>query len=117
MVFSKSAGVTFTLNTSIGDRNQIDMKAAFGLGEYVILGKVSLGNYVIDKETMQIVEKDVSPITLMLARDSGGGVEDVYIDPEVGSKQVISDEQIIELLAMQRTSRSTTIDSWILSWN
>lgn len=97
MVFSKAAGVMFTLNTSTGDRNQIDIEAAFGLGEYVVQGKVSPNNYVVDKETMQIVEKDVNPITLMLARDPEGGVKDVYIDPEVGSKQVISDEQILEL--------------------
>ncbi|MDP6626798.1 MAG: phosphoenolpyruvate synthase [Methanopyri archaeon] len=97
MVFSKSAGVMFTLNVSNGNRDQVDIEAAYGLGEYVVQGKVSPDNYTVSKSTGQIVDKDVNVQNVQLIRKPEGGVLEVKVPPEDSKAQVLTDEQIIEL--------------------
>ena len=45
MVFSKAAGVMFTVNVATGDDQNILMEAAWGLGEYVVQGTVTPVSY------------------------------------------------------------------------
>lgn len=97
MVFSKSAGVMFTLNVSNGNRDHIDIEAAYGLGEYVVQGKVSPDNYVVSKSSGEIVKKEIMEKTIQLVRKPDGGVVEVAVPEELRNKQVLTDEQILEL--------------------
>ena len=45
MVFSKAAGVMFTVNVATGDDKNILIEGAWGLGEYVVQGTVTPDNY------------------------------------------------------------------------
>ena len=102
MVFSKSAGVMFTLNVSNGDRDQVDIEAAYGLGEYVVQGKVSPDNYTVSKSTGQIVDRDVNIQNVQLIRKPEGGVLEVKVSPEDSKAQVLNDDQILELASYAR---------------
>lgn len=68
MVFSKSAGVMFTVNVATGDDNNILIEAAFGLGEYVVQGTVTPDNYTVSKHDHKIIDRCVNEQDVMLVR-------------------------------------------------
>ena len=97
MVFSKAAGVMFTVNVATGDDKNIMIEAAYGLGEYVVQGTVTPDSYIVSKADMKIVACDVNEQDVMLIRKEGGDCEEVPVPKEDRKKQTLTDEQIIEL--------------------
>ncbi|WP_373370845.1 PEP/pyruvate-binding domain-containing protein [Lactiplantibacillus plantarum] len=51
MVFSKASGIMFSVNVADGDASKIVIDAIYGLGEYIVLGKVTPDHFVIDKQS------------------------------------------------------------------
>ena len=98
MVFSEAAGVMFTLNVSNGDRDVVQIEAAYGLGEYVVQGKVTPDVYYVNKKDTSvntiISEKDV-----MLVRKEKGGVEEKEVPNQKQEIPVLSEELIVQLAA------------------
>lgn len=96
MVFSEAAGVLFTLNVSNGDREVVQIEATYGLGEYVVQGKVTPDVYYVNKKdksvTTLISEKDI-----MLVRKEKGGVEEKQVPTQKQKAPVLSDKQIVQL--------------------
>jgi len=97
MVFSKAAGVIFTLNVSNGDPNVVLIEAGYGLGEFVVQGKITPDEYYVDKATLRIVNKSVPSKKIQLIRKPGGGTEETEVPHKLQDKQVLTDEQIVEL--------------------
>ncbi len=97
MVFSKSAGVMFTVNVATGDDKNIMIEAAYGLGEYVVQGTVTPDSYIVSKDEMKIIECDVNEQEIMLIRKEGGDCEEVPVPQEDRKKQTLTDAQILEL--------------------
>jgi pyruvate,water dikinase len=97
MVYSKAAGVMFTLNVANGDESQILIEASYGLGEYVVQGKVTPDEYYVRKSDLKIVQKVIPKKTIQLIRKPNGGTEEAPVPKELQDKQVLTDEQIIEL--------------------
>jgi pyruvate,water dikinase len=97
MCFSKAAGVTFTLDVSTGDRSVVMIEAAYGLGEFVVQGKITPDLYYVKKDTLEIVRKDIAHKTIMLARKPGGGTEEREVPEALRDLPVLSDDQIREL--------------------
>ncbi len=97
MVFSKSAGVIFTLNVSTGDRDVVLIEAGWGLGEYVVQGKITPDEYLVNKADLKIASRSVSRKTEMLVRKPGGGVEHQEVPDSKKEVQILTDQQIVEL--------------------
>lgn len=97
MVFSKSAGVMFTVNVATGDDKNIMIEAAYGLGEYVVQGTVTPDSYIVSKDDMKIIECNVNEQEIMLIRKEGGDCEEVPVPQEDRKKQTLTDAQILEL--------------------
>ncbi|MFA5009716.1 MAG: PEP/pyruvate-binding domain-containing protein [Patescibacteria group bacterium] len=97
MVDSESAGVAFSVHPVTQDRNQLIIEAGFGLGEAVVSGQITPDSYVVSKEPRQIIDKNVSVQAKGLYRSSHGSNEWRGISPEQGTKQILSDVQILEL--------------------
>lgn len=97
MVFSEASGIMFSVNVANGDDSKITIDAIWGLGEYIVLGKVTPDHYLVDKETMKITSKSVTDKQVQLLRKEDGGVVEASVPKELVSKQVLTDEQIIEL--------------------
>ena len=95
MVNSEASGVMFTADPG-GDLDKIVVEAAFGLGEVVVGGTLKPDNYVVDKESLQIVHKELAKQDWMLARASKGNKQ-VNLKPELREKQKISDKLILEV--------------------
>ena len=96
MVFSEAAGVMFTLDVSNGDRDTVQIEAAYGLGEYVVQGKVTPDMYNVNKNDFG-VNKIISEKNVMLIRKEKGGVEEKQVPKTKRKKQVLTDEQIARL--------------------
>lgn len=97
MVFSKASGVMFTLNVANGDRSVVLIEASWGLGEYVVQGKVTPDEYLVRKSDLKIVSKNVPTKTVMLVRLPGGGTVEKEVPSELKDRQVLTDNQIKEL--------------------
>ncbi|MEM3660351.1 MAG: phosphoenolpyruvate synthase [Thermoproteota archaeon] len=100
MVFSKASGVMFTLDVSNGDRSVVMIEAGYGLGEYVVQGKITPDDYYVRKTDLQIVRKNISNSKkIMLVRNPNGGTVEKEVPKELQDKQILTDEQIKELAA------------------
>jgi pyruvate,water dikinase len=97
MCFSESSGVMFTMDPTNGDESLILVEASYGLGEYVVKGSVTPDDYYVDKGTLKIVRRAVPTKTIMLVRKTNGGTEEKQVPPELKDRQVMTDEQIMEL--------------------
>jgi pyruvate,water dikinase len=73
MVNSKAAGVMFTLHPVTGDEKVVVIEGSWGLGEAVVGGMVTPDEWIVDKETMQIVDRKVHHKTLAIVFDPKKG--------------------------------------------
>lgn len=97
MVFSKASGIMFSVNVADGDASKIVIDAIYGLGEYIVLGKVTPDHFVIDKQSMKIVEKNIIKQPVQLTRLPGGGTKEEPVPEELQGQPVLTDAQVIEL--------------------
>ena len=73
MVGGDKSGVLFTVDPTTRDHGRMVIEAAWGLGEVVVLGQVTPDRYLLDKETLAVLETSVGSKDFMLARDSATG--------------------------------------------
>lgn len=97
MVQSEVAGIAFSVHPVTEDRNQLIIEAGFGLGEAVVSGSVTPDSYVVEKDSGNIIDKNVSQQLKAIYRAESGG--DVWADvPTIKqTEQKLNDEQIIKL--------------------
>lgn len=57
MVNARAAGIIFTADPNTGDTSRMIIEANWGLGESVVSGELMPDVYVLDKESLEIVEK------------------------------------------------------------
>ena len=95
---SDSSGVTFSINPSTNNLDQVVIEAIFGLGEAVVSGEVNPNTYVIDKKTGNIVEKDIPSQDFYLTRDVYTGQTIKRNLPKEKQKQQVLTEHQIKIL-------------------
>ena len=76
LVSAETAGVAFTANPITGDRDQILINASWGLGEAVVSGRVTPDSFVLDKQTLAVVSREVFPkeVEIVPAPDGASGI-------------------------------------------
>src|SRR4030043_569862 len=101
MVQSEAAGVMFTVEPITSDRNKITIEAIHGLGEMIVSGDVTPDYFVVSKDEVNIIEKEVKKQEWKLIRNKNGRGEDdnmkIVLTSEEQAQQKISDEDIIAL--------------------
>ena len=108
MVQSEISGVMFTVEPVTSDRSRITIEAVYGLGEGIVSGEISPDLYLVDKESLQIISKSVTPQDRMIARrpDADGSHEaanDWLPVPEgLRERQKLTDGEIRELARIGR---------------
>lgn len=60
MVQAEAAGVLFTAHPTTGDRDKVVIESTWGLGESLVAGEVTPDRFVVDKSSLQIVERQIS---------------------------------------------------------
>lgn len=96
MVNSDTSGVMFTLDPVTNDKSKVVIEAIYGLGEYIVQGKVTPDHYEVDKKSMNILFKSEAKQTIMYTRAPHGNKE-MAVPGGKQSKQKISDKHIKEL--------------------
>ncbi|MGD0765352.1 MAG: phosphoenolpyruvate synthase [Dehalococcoidia bacterium] len=103
MVQSEMSGVMFTVEPVSSDRSKITVEAIAGLGEGLVSGEISPDMYIVDKATMHIVEKQLSPQDRQLSRTGvggGKGIADISwqeVPANLRTGQKLSDEDILRV--------------------
>jgi pyruvate,water dikinase len=103
MVQSELSGVMFTVEPVTSDRSKITVEAIVGLGEGLVSGEISPDLYVVDKETLKILEKHTAVQERQLARTAvggGKGIADISwqeVPPDLRSAQKLSDDEVREV--------------------
>ncbi|MFC1980903.1 phosphoenolpyruvate synthase, partial [Chloroflexota bacterium] len=104
MVQSLAAGVIFTVDPNTSDKSKIVIEAVLGLGEMIVSGDVTPDHYVVSKDNMKIVKKEIKRQEWKLVKEEGvsGKEDNIKIDltPEEQAKQKISDEDILALATL-----------------
>ncbi|MBI5138419.1 MAG: hypothetical protein HZA95_01310 [Candidatus Vogelbacteria bacterium] len=112
MVESDVSGIAFSVHPVTEDRNQLIIEAGFGLGEAVVSGEITPDSYVVEKEPLQIIDKNVSEQGRGLYRGqearllnasrslASKGPNEWRDLGEKGKNQKLTDNQIIELSEM-----------------
>jgi len=97
LISSRSSGVMFTIEPVSGMKNKIVINASPGLGEAVVSGQVTPDEYIIDKGSMKIVEKNVVKKERQIVSDKKGGTRWIPVPTKLQKAQAIADGEIMSL--------------------
>lgn len=100
MVNSEKAGVMFSANPATGDRQQVVIEAAWGLGEVVVAGEVTPDTLILNKATRKIVSKQIGFKEFKLIRGEGGENERVELEDWEAQAPVLTPGEIQQLLEL-----------------
>lgn len=96
MVQSEKSGIAFSIDPVTNDKNKIVIEAVYGLGEYIVQGKVTPDHYEVDKTTLVITNKQPAYQNVKFVK-SGSGNREVPLNKKVGSEQKLTDNEIREV--------------------
>ncbi len=103
MVNSKAAGVAFTLNPVSGNVNQIVIEGSWGLGESVVSGYIIPDNYIVDKNTLKIIDRKISEKTVEYVRDDKTGETlHVEVSKERRRQPCLTDDEIMKIAKLAK---------------
>ncbi len=98
MVQSVKSGIMFAADPVASDTSKIVIDAGWGLGEAIVLGAVDPDHYVLSKEPLQILSKEIRKQDWKIVKDSAkGGDKHVSVPKNQQEIQKISDEEILIL--------------------
>lgn len=96
MVQSEKSGIAFSIDPVTNDKNKIVIEAVFGLGEYIVQGKVTPDHYEVSKPSFVVTTKQIEYQNCKFVR-SGLGNREVKLGKHDGSQQKLTDNEIREV--------------------
>jgi pyruvate,water dikinase len=96
-ISSTRAGVMFTIEPASGARDRLVIEGAFGLGESVVSGSVSPDRYVVGKQKLNIVRREVRRKELTIEPTAEGGTRTRELGEHESEQPVLSDEEVHRL--------------------
>jgi pyruvate,water dikinase len=101
MAKSSTAGVMFTLHPGNGDRSVIVIDSNFGFGESVVSGEVTPDHFVVNKVTLDILERTISTKELYYTVDPKSQRSRAFEVPfERQNVQSLVDDEVTQLAWM-----------------
>src|SRR3989344_3919200 len=83
MIQSDVSGVMFTIDPVTNDKDRIIIEAVWGLGEMIVQGSVVPDRYVVQKDTFDILFKEISDQRIQLTRVGVKTIENDVPGPQV----------------------------------
>lgn len=96
MVQSDVSGVMFSLDPVTNDKDRIIIEAVWGLGEMIVQGSVVPDKYVVQKETFDLLYKEISDQSIQLIK-KGQKTEEREVPRKLIGVQKISDTEAVKL--------------------
>ena len=100
MIESEKSGIAFSIDPVTNDKNKIVIEAIFGLGEYIVQGKVTPDHYEVDKRSLVITKKEIKKQGVKFVKSNIANKE-VKLGV-FGSTQKLSEEEIIKIALLVR---------------
>lgn len=101
MANSFTAGVMFTIHPGNGDRSVIVIDSNFGFGESVVSGEVTPDHFIVNKVTLDIIERTISQKEVCYTVDTKTQTSHATEVPFERQKvQSIIDDEVTELARM-----------------
>jgi pyruvate,water dikinase len=101
MVPAEAAGVMLTIDPVNGDRSQISIEAAYGLGAAVVNGEVTPDSFGVDKVTLEIRSRSIGTKSDAYRFDPAvQGTRLEPVPPEQQSQPCIDDDEVIQLATL-----------------
>lgn len=97
MVQSEVSGIMFTVDPVASDLTKIVIDAGLGLGEAVVSGSITPDHYVVGKEDLKVISKEVADQAWQIVRDGQGKNKHVNLTADQKKTQKLTDEQIVTL--------------------
>ncbi len=101
MVQSEKSGIAFSMDPVTNDKTRIVIEAIYGLGEYIVQGKVTPDHYEVDKRSLLLLKKEKKYQTSKYIK-SGQSNKEIKLSKSTGSSQKLTDEEIIEVALLVR---------------
>lgn len=99
MINAQAAGIGFTVDPISGDSSKIVIEANWGLGEGVVSGAETVDRFVLDKQSLEIIERAVGKkLKQVVSTEKGAGWEDV--PPELQIVPCLGDDEIRQIAKM-----------------
>ena len=96
MIDSQISGITFTANPINKDTSEMVIEAGYGLGEAIVSGQITPDDYILKKENLSILQKNVQTQKEKIVRYANKS-ETRKVVKNLQDKQKLTNEQIIEL--------------------
>ena len=91
------SGVMFTIDPASGATDRLIIEGAFGLGESVVSGSVSPDRYVVGKDKLTILRREVRRKELTIEPLPDGGTKTRELGEHEAEQPVLSDEEVQSL--------------------
>jgi pyruvate, water dikinase len=91
---STRAGVMFTIDPAGGATDRLVIEAAFGLGESVVSGSVSPDRYVVAKDGLATLRREVRRKELAVEAAPGGGTATRELGADEAERPALSDQEV-----------------------
>ena len=96
LVRADAAGILFTANPVNGDRAELIVTAAWGLGEAIVGGRVTPDTYTLDKKTGYLTRRETAEKQVMTVR-TATGTQEQAVPSRLKKAPVLRATQIKEL--------------------
>jgi pyruvate, water dikinase len=106
MVDARVAGVMFTLDPVTGDRSQIAVNSAWGLGLAVANGEVTPDEFLVDRVVMEVTRRRITTKPFEYLPDGAHGVHQQPVPAERGSMSSLTDAELMELASVGKRIES-----------
>jgi len=93
-IASTRSGVMFTIDPASGATDRLIIEGAFGLGESVVSGSVSPDRYVVGKDKLAILRREVRRKELTIEPNHNGGTTTRELEEHEAERPVLSDEEV-----------------------
>jgi pyruvate, water dikinase len=93
-ILATRAGVMFTIDPASGADNRLIIEGSFGLGESVVSGSVSPDRYVVEKQDLTILAREVRRKELAIEPQPDGGTVTRELSGDEAQRPVLSDDEV-----------------------
>ncbi|NWF51647.1 MAG: phosphoenolpyruvate synthase [Nitrospirae bacterium] len=97
LILSRASGVMFTIEPVSGAEDKVVINASWGLGEAIVGGQVTPDEYVVEKGTLRIIQKNIAKKKMQIVSNQKGGTNWVAVPEKMQDAPVLNDKDIIRL--------------------
>lgn len=97
LIDSEISGICFTTNPVTNEKNQIIVETIWGLGEYIVQGKITPDQYIVDKNNWKVISENHVHQNIQLIRSKKHETKEVPVPRSKQKKKKIDSAMAIKI--------------------